>query len=150
LIKAIRRNLSQILLFIFIGALSAVVEVVTFRVFSLDKFFPSFIPFEINYKYPFSNFASSLCGILFNYVLSIKFVFKQGKHSKKKEFKYFIIISLFSMVMTYIVSALLQYVITFDFCFILCITNLIFCKIIAIALVSVLNYIVKKKFIFHE
>lgn len=148
--KAIKRNLHQIFLFILIGVLSAVIEITSFRLFSYPTFFPNFFSFEIDFYYPISNFASSACGIIFNYFLSIWFVFKQGKHSKKKEFTFFMIISFFSMLMTWIVSALLLIIFKSPICFILCISPEMFCKIIAIGIVAVFNYIIKKKFIFHE
>ncbi|MCB9202396.1 MAG: GtrA family protein [Flavobacteriales bacterium] len=142
-----QRNLRQIIAFVIIGALSAVVEVVTFKLFILPNAFPSVFSFENDaHFFPISSLASSACGILFNYILSIKFVFKQGKHSKNKEFTYFIALSLFSMIMTWVVGFSLKQIITFDFIF----SSDIICKILAIGIVSVLNYIVKKKFIFHN
>ncbi len=150
MLKAIKKNLNQIFLFILIGALSAVVEICSFRLFSYPTFFPNFFSFEVDYYYPISNFALSACGIIFNYFLSIWFVFKQGKHSKKKEFTFFMVISFFSMLMTWIVSASLLMFIKTPFCFIFCISQEVFCKIIAIGIVAVFNYVIKKKFIFHE
>lgn len=75
----------QILFFIIAGGLSAIVEIGLMKVFSY--YIPEYIPAETKWhgiSYPLSNILSTTCAIIFNYFLSIWFVFERGKHSKKK------------------------------------------------------------------
>lgn len=142
----------QIILFILAGSLSAVVEIGLFKIASV--YLPKIFPSELNFygiKYPLSNVLSTLCAILFNYILSIRFVFQQGKHSKKREFLYFMIVSSIS---TLVSLSLFQ--IFFHYVFLNNISVALFVlspevlsKIFAIIVVSVLNYSVKKKIIFN-
>lgn len=142
----------QVLLFIVAGGLSAVVEIGSFKIFS--TYLPQIISQERNFHgihFPLSNILSTSCGILFNYFLSIWFVFERGKHSKKKEFAYFMVVSFVSTILS-----LSFFQIFYSFIFKDNI-NLIFytlspeiiSKIAAILLVSILNYSVKKKVIFN-
>ena len=142
----------QILLFILAGGLSAVIEIGLFKIGSV--YLPKIIPSELNFygvKYPLSNVLSTLCAILFNYILSVKFVFEQGKHSKKREFLYFMIVSSISTLLS-----LTLFQIFFHYVFLDNISVAFFVfspevlsKIFAIIVVSVLNYSVKKKIIFN-
>lgn len=142
----------QLIFFVIAGGLSAVVEIGLFKLFSL--YIPKIFPPELNFygiKYPFSNVFSTSCAILFNYILSIKFVFERGKHSKKREFLYFMIVSAFSTVLS-----LSIFQVFFHYVFFKNINVMIFVfspevlsKIFAIIVVSVLNYSVKKKIIFN-
>ena len=91
--KRIILRQKQVLLFIFAGAMSALVEILTMKVFS--QIIPVFFEQETDFhgiKYPLSNVLSTFCAILFNYWLSVRFVFERGKHGKKREFFYFIIL----------------------------------------------------------
>lgn len=143
----------QVFLFIVAGALSAFIEISFFKIFSL--FLPKIISFEENLfgiKYPFSNVFSTLCAIIFNYWLSIKFVFKRGKHSKTKELTYFILISIISTILSLTFFQILyNYIIlkNFDAFGIFTFSNLIMSKALAISIVAVLNYIIKKRIIFN-
>lgn len=143
----------QIFLFIVAGVLSAVIEISFFKIFSL--FLPKIIGFEENLfgiKYPFSNIFSTLCAIIFNYWLSIKFVFKTGKHSKTKELTYFILISIISTILSLTFFQILyNYIIlkNFDILGIFTLSNLIISKALAISIVAILNYIIKKRIIFN-
>lgn len=150
--RALLLRHKQVLLFIIAGGLSAVVEIGSFKLFSI--YLPQFILQEQDFHgihYPFSNILSTTCGILFNYFLSIWFVFERGKHSKKKEFAYFMIVSFISTLLS-----LTFFQVFYSFVFKSNI-NLIFytlspemiSKIAAIVLVSILNYSVKKKVIFN-
>lgn len=142
----------QILLFAFAGALSAVVEIGSFKIFSVQL--PYLFSGETNFHgihFPLSNILSTSCGIITNYFLSIWFVFQRGKHSKKREFAYFMIISFLSTLIS-----LSFFQIFFRFVFlhhidigIFTFSQEILSKISAIILVSVLNYSVKKKIIFN-
>lgn len=150
--RALLLRHKQVLLFIIAGGLSAVVEIGSFKLFSI--YLPQIILQEQDFHgihYPFSNILSTTCGILFNYFLSIWFVFERGKHSKKKEFVYFMIVSFISTLLS-----LTFFQVFYSFVFKSNI-NLIFytlspemvSKIAAIVLVSILNYSVKKKVIFN-
>lgn len=142
----------QVLLFVVAGALSAVVEIGSFKVFSV--YLPQIFSQENNFHgihFPLSNIFSTTCGIVTNYFLSIWFVFERGKHSKKREFAYFMFVSFFSTILS-----LTFFQIFFRFMFtahldlgIIVISKEILSKIAAILLVSVLNYTVKKKVIFN-
>ncbi|WP_144283561.1 GtrA family protein [Chryseobacterium echinoideorum] len=150
--RALLLRQKQVLLFIVAGGLSAVVEIGSFKLFSISL--PQMLAQEQNFHgihYPFSNILSTICGILFNYLLSIWFVFERGKHSKKREFVYFMIVSFISTLLS-----LSFFQIFYSYLFKDNI-NLIFytlspemiSKIAAILLVSILNYSVKKKIIFN-
>ncbi len=142
----------QVLLFVVAGALSAVVEIGSFKIFSV--YLPQIFSQENNFHgihFPLSNIFSTTCGIVTNYFLSIWFVFERGKHSKKREFAYFMFVSFFSTILS-----LTFFQIFFRFMFtahldlgIIVISKEILSKIAAILLVSVLNYTVKKKVIFN-
>ena len=150
--RALLLRHKQVLLFIIAGGLSAIVEIGSFKIFS--TYLPQAISQEQNFHgihYPLSNIFSTSCGILFNYFLSIWFVFERGKHSKRKEFVYFMAVSFISTILS-----LSFFQIFYSFIFKDNI-DLIFytlspemtSKIAAILLVSILNYSVKKKVIFN-
>lgn len=115
---------------------------------------PKFIANEKDFHglhYPLSNIFSTSCGIIFNYFLSIYFVFERGKHSKKREFTYFMGVSFISTVIS-----LGMFQIFYSFIFkdnidlnFYTLSREMMSKISAIVLVSVLNYSVKKKVIFN-
>ena len=142
----------QVLLFIVAGCLSAAVEIGTFKIFSV--YLPALNPLENNFygiHYPLSNILSTVCGIITNYFLSIWFVFVRGKHSKRKEFAYFMFVSFLSTLLS-----LSFFQLFFRFIFrdhldigIFVLSQEMLSKISAILLVSVLNYTVKKRIIFN-
>lgn len=142
----------QVLFFIIAGGLSAIVEIGSFKLFSVN--IPKIYPLETNLKgihFPFSNIFSTSCGIIFNYFLSIWFVFERGKHSKKKEFTYFMFISFLSTILS-----LTFFQLFFSYVFKSNINILFYTmspevisKISAIIVVSILNYSVKKNIIFN-
>lgn len=144
----------QILFFIIAGALSAVIEVGTFKVFSV--YLPKIFDWEKNLYgiyFPFSNILSTGCGIISNYFFSIWFVFVRGKHSKRREFAYFMGISVFTTFLSLIVFQIFfRFIFVneyFDLGFFIFSPEML-SKISAIALVSLLNYILKKRIIFHS
>ncbi|MBE4951366.1 GtrA family protein [Chryseobacterium culicis] len=150
--KEILIRQKQVLFFIIAGGLSAIVEIGSFKVFS--TYLPHLFVRETNFygvHYPLSNIFSTSCGIITNYFLSIWFVFERGKHSKRKEFAYFMVVSFFSTLLS-----LGFFQVFYSFVFKDNI-NLIFytlspemiSKIAAIVLVSILNYSIKKKVIFN-
>lgn len=142
----------QVLLFVIAGGLSAVIEIGSFKIFSV--YLPLIFSGENNYHgihFPLSNIFSTSCGIITNYFLSIWFVFERGKHSKRKEFAYFMFVSFFSTLLS-----LTFFQLFFRFAFkenidvgFFVISQAILSKTAAILLVSVLNYSVKKKVIFN-
>ncbi len=150
--RALIQSQKQIIFFIVAGGLSAIVEIGSFKIFS--TFLPEFIAQEQNFHgihYPLSNILSTSCGIITNYFLSIWFVFERGKHSKKKEFLYFMIVSFISTLLS-----LTFFQVFYGYVFksninlvILTLSPQIISKIAAILLVSILNYSVKKKVIFN-
>ncbi|MCS3530794.1 GtrA family protein [Chryseobacterium sp. JUb7] len=142
----------QVLFFIIAGGLSAIVEIGSFKIFS--TYLPHIISKEINFHgihYPLSNIFSTSCGIISNYFLSIWFVFERGKHSKRKEFAYFMGVSFISTLLS-----LSFFQIFYSFIFkdnidliFYTLSPEIISKIAAILLVSILNYSIKKKVIFN-
>ena len=142
----------QVLLFIFAGALSAVVEIGSFKILSV--YLPQVFSYENNFHgihFPLSNIFSTCCGIITNYFLSIWFVFERGKHSKKREFAYFMSVSFVSTILSLVFfQVFFRFVFLdyFDLGFFVFSQEML-SKIAAILLVSVLNYSVKKRVIFN-
>ena len=142
----------QVIFFIIAGGLSAIVEIGSFKILSI--YLPRLFSSEYNLygiKYPFSNILSTSCGIITNYFLSIWFVFERGKHSKKKEFLYFISVSVVSTFISLIIFQILYHFVykdVIDLRFYV-LSPEIMSKITAILLVSMLNYSIKKKIIFN-
>lgn len=142
----------QLVLFVLAGGMSAVAEIGSFKI--LSSYLPKIWSIEQDFfgiHYPFSNIFSTLFGIVSNYFFSIWFVFEQGKHSKKREFAYFMGVSAFSTFLS-----LLFFQIFFRYVFssnldlgFFVFSQEMMSKIAAILLVSILNYSVKKKFIFN-
>ena len=150
--KKIILGQKQVLLFVFAGAVSALVEILMMKIFS--QTIPIFFEQEIDFhgiKYPLSNVLSTSCAILFNYWLSVRFVFERGKHGKKREFFYFIILSGMT---TFLSLSIFQIFINFIFLTpidfkIYTLTPIILSKVMAIGIVSILNYVVKKNIVFN-
>lgn len=142
----------QVLFFIIAGGLSAIVEIGSFKI--LSTYLPQFILNEKNFHgvhYPLSNIFSTSCGILSNYFLSIWFVFERGKHSKKREFIYFMGVSFVSTLLSLFFFQIFYSFIfkdNIDLIFYTLSPEMV-SKIAAILLVSILNYSVKKKVIFN-
>ena len=142
----------QILFFIIVGVVSVLIEVLMMKVFSY--FIPLFFPQEVDFygvKYIFSNIFSTFCAILANYWLSIKFVFQRGKYGKQREFTYFVLFSLVTMGLSlFIFQIFIHFIFTKPLDFkIYVFSPVILSKIMAIGIVSVLNYTIKKRFIFN-
>ena len=150
--KKIILGQKQVLLFVFAGAMSALVEILMMKIFS--QTIPIFFEQEIDFhgiKYPLSNVLSTSCAILFNYWLSVRFVFERGKHGKKREFFYFIILS---GITTFLSLSIFQIFINFIFLTpidfkIYTLSPIILSKVMAIGIVSILNYVVKKNIVFN-
>ncbi len=142
----------QILFFIIAGGISAVAEIGSFKLFSV--YLPSLFSFEQNLfgiHYPLSNIFSTSLGIITNYFLSIWFVFERGKHSKRREFAYFMALSVFSTILSLIIFQLFyRYAFKdiLDLEFFTFSTEML-SKIAAIVVVSILNYTAKKRLVFN-
>lgn len=142
----------QIILFIIAGGLSAIVEIGSFKILSV--YLPKVFASEYNFygiKYPFSNILSTSCGIITNYFLSIWFVFERGKHSKRKEFAYFISVSIVSTFISLFLFQILYHFVfknSVDLGFYV-LSQEMMSKITSIIIVSLLNYSIKKKVIFN-
>ena len=142
----------QVIFFIIAGGLSAIVEIGSFKILSI--YLPRLFSSEYNLygiKYPFSNILSTSCGIITNYFLSIWFVFERGKQKKKKEFLYFISVSVVSTFISLIIFQILYHFVykdVIDLRFYVLSPEMM-SKITAILLVSMLNYSIKKKIIFN-
>lgn len=151
MIKIVLQN-RQIVLFVLAGGLSAILEIGLMKIFSW--YLPEIIPGEVNWHgiaYPLSNTLSTAAAIIFNYFLSIWFVFEAGKHSKRKEVTYFLIVSLFSTILSLMIfNILFLYVFhkPVDLWF-YTLSPIIISKALAILLVSVLNFTIKKRIIFN-
>ncbi|WP_312763378.1 GtrA family protein [Epilithonimonas sp.] len=150
--KQIILRQKQVIFFIIAGGLSAVVEIGSFKILSV--YLPRLLSSEQNFygiKYPFSNILSTSCGIITNYFLSIWFVFERGKHSKKKEFFYFLCVSIVSTFISLIIFQILYHFVykdVIDLRFYVLSPEMM-SKITAILLISMLNYSIKKKIIFN-
>lgn len=142
----------QVVFFIIAGGLSAIMEIGSFKIFSV--YIPMLYAEEYNYHgihFPLSNIFSTGCGIITNYFLSIWFVFARGKHSKKREFAYFMGVSFLSTIVSLtFFQIFFRYIFShhFDVGFFVFSQEML-SKISAILLVSILNYTVKKNFIFN-
>lgn len=152
ILKSLLIKQKQILFFIIAGAMSAVVEVLTFKLFSVTL--TQLFSWEKNIfglHFPLSNVLSTVCGIISNYFFSIWFVFERGKHSKKREFAYFMVISFLSTLISLVFFQIFYTTIFrneyFDLGFFVFSSEML-SKISAIVTVSGFNYILKKKVIF--
>lgn len=152
MIKSIRTNKKQIVWFFIAGFISAVIELSLMKFFSSPKILPHLFSFENKkHAYPLSNILSTTGGILSNYIFSIYFVFKRGKHSKRKEFSLFLILSLLTMFLSWAIFGFFHSFIYKPINLgIITMGDIVFCKGLAIFLVSSVNYIAKKKIVFSN
>lgn len=149
--KLLSKN-QQLVFFVIAGGLSAVIEIGFMKILSL--YLPLLFSKETNFygvAYPFSNIFSTSGGIISNYFFSIWFVFERGKHSKRREFIFFIGVSVVAtFVSLFLFNLLFHYIFLNNFTlFHFTLGPIMMSKIIAIALVSLLSYGVKKKIVFN-
>ncbi len=147
----IAENRIQLFRFGMAGAICAVLEIFLFRFFAQPEILPSLFAIEnAHYDYPISNFLSTGTAIVLNYYLSIRWVFEPGKHNQRREFAYFVLLSLLTLIVSWRIFAIFSnYIITQDLSFMnVPINHLVLNKIIAIGLTSIFNYLLKKKVIF--
>lgn len=122
---------SQIAKFAIAGSIGAVAEIVVFIIL---------VEFTGVY-YLISNIISISVGILLNYIVSHKWVFEEGRYTKKLEFTYFILVSILVIicnqgVVWFLVGGLS--------------INPNISKIIAIISVSVISFFAKKYWVFKN
>ena len=122
-------NYAQIIKFAVAGAIGACIEIGLF-------FF--FIEFT-GLHYLVANFIAISVAIMVNYVISQKWVFETGRHSKKKEFTFFIGVSMVALLLNQLLMLILVDSVEL---------NMKVSKIVAIGLVAVYNYLAKKFFVF--
>ena len=126
--KKIILGQKQVLLFVFAGAMSALVEILMMKIFS--QTIPICFDQETDFhgiKYPLSNVLSTSCAILFNYWLSVTFLS----------------LSIFQIFINFIFLTPIDFKIY-------TLSPIILSKVMAIGIVSILNYIVKKNIIFRR
>nr|WP_228427792.1 GtrA family protein [Apibacter raozihei] len=152
MIASLKRHKRQLILFFIAGVLSAIIEISLMKILSLPQMLPSIFSFENkSYSYPISNLLSTGGGILSNYFFSIRYVFERGKHSKKKEFYLFITLSIITMFMSWGIFALFHSFINKPVnLLVYTVGDIVFCKAAAIFLVSLVNYVAKKKIVFSN
>ncbi len=151
LLARIYNQRHQIIRFVVVGAVCAVVELVLFRFLTQPQILPSLISIEnANTDYPISNFISTGVAIVLNYFLSIMYVFEQGKYSKRREFVYFVVLSVLTLLVSWRIFALFSNrVIPQDFVVMgVVFDHLVINKIMAIGITSLLNYGAKKRLVF--
>ena len=122
-------NYAQIIKFAVAGAIGACIEIGLF-------FF--FIEFT-GLHYLVANFIAISVAIMVNYIISQKWVFETGRHSKKKEFTFFIGVSIVALLLNQLLMLILVDSVEM---------NMKVSKIVAIGLVAVYNYLAKKFFVF--
>ncbi|TWP26201.1 GtrA family protein [Apibacter muscae] len=153
MITAIKKHKKQIILFFIAGFISAIIEISLMKILSLPQMLPSIFTFENKaHAYPLSNIISTAGGIMSNYFFSIRYVFERGKHSKRKEFALFLLLSIITMLMSWGVFAFFHSFIhePINIFHIIKVGDIVVCKAAAILLVSVINYIAKKKIVFSN
>lgn len=121
----------QIFLFLSVGVVCYFVSI------ALLLFFVEIAHFEVN----FANLLASFITIFVCYLLNAKFVFKSGRHSKRREVMAFFLFSTIGLVLNVVLMYLMTrytpiwYVIS---------------KTLITAFIAVFNFIVRKKLIFLE
>lgn len=142
----------QVFFFAVAGALSAVVEIAAFKLFSV--WIPRFFTHEEHFlglNFPLSNLFSTGLAIIFNYYLSIWFVFQRGRHSRRREFAYFMTLSVATTFLSLMFfQVFFKFLITepVDTGFFV-FSPEILSKVAAIVVVSAVNYSMKKRLIFN-
>ena len=153
MVKLLHRQ-KQFIYFLIAGSICASFEIVLFKVLSISV--PRIFPQENSFygiHYPLSNILSTVLAILLNYFLSIRFVFEQGKHSRKREFTYFMVVSVLTMFGSLLLFQVIYGKVIDD----IAVVNLgfysfsseVLSKIGAIVAMAFINYGIKKKLVFN-
>lgn len=124
-----KKLLNQIIKFAFVGGIAFIIDYITLiickEVFHIDVLMSAAIAFTVS--------------VIFNYILSIKWVFDVNQNnSQKKNFIVFIIFSIIGLLLTELIMHVGVNIIHI---------NYLIVKIIATAIVMVFNFITRKKFL---
>jgi putative flippase GtrA len=122
-------NYAQIIKFAVAGAIGACIEI------GLFFFFIEFT--ELHYLV--GNFIAISVAVVINYFISQKWVFETGRYSKRKEFTFFVGVSIVALFLNQFLMIML--VDAFEL-------NMKLSKIGAIGLVAIYNFLAKKFFVF--
>lgn len=122
-------NYAQIVKFAVAGAIGACIEI------SLFFFFIEFTALH----YLVANFIAISFAVTANYFISQKWVFETGRHSKGKEFAFFLGVSLVALTLNQLFMWMLVDVMEVE---------IKLSKIVAIGLVATYNYLAKKFLVF--
>ncbi len=122
-------NYAQIIKFVVAGAIGACIEIGLF--FFLIEFS------ELHYL--IANFIAISVAIIVNYFISQKWVFETGKYSKRKEFVFFIGVSVIALLLNQLLMLMLVDMLEL---------NMKLSKVAAIGMVAVYNFLAKKFFVF--
>ena len=119
----------QIVKFTVVGGLAFIIDYATIiickEIFNINVLLSAAIAFTVS--------------VIFNYILSIKWVFdEKQKRSKEKNFIYFIILSIIGLILTEIIMWIGTDLVNIHYLFV---------KIIATAIVMVFNFITRKAFL---
>jgi putative flippase GtrA len=119
----------QIVKFTVVGGLAFIIDYATIiickEIFNINVLLSAAIAFTVS--------------VIFNYILSIKWVFDvKQKRSKEKNFIYFIILSIIGLILTEIIMWIGTDLVNIHYLFV---------KIIATAIVMVFNFITRKAFL---
>lgn len=120
----------QVFHFIWTGSVSALVDLLTIYIL-VDVYHLFVIP---------STIISVLSATIVNYVLNIKFVFIQGKHSRNVEILLFFSLAGFGLVFNVLLMWVFYSLLDFWY---------ITARFLSIIINVVINFIIKKKFIFQ-
>ncbi|MGK6353280.1 GtrA family protein [Parapedobacter sp. DT-150] len=122
----------QVFRFILVGSVCAVVEFVLFTLL--------YTQFKIDYLV--ANVIAVVVAILLNYFLSREFVFQRSKYTMVTEIVSFISFSMAAVFLNQLILWCLVEKIHVD--------QVLWCKIIAILVVSAFNFLTKKYIVFHK
>lgn len=98
-----------------------------------------------------SNFLATGIAIVLNYILSVRYIFESGKYSKRREFTYFVLLSIATLILSWRVFAFVSNQVIPEDIEVMGMTfsHLVINKIIAIGITSLLNYALKKRIVFN-
>ena len=121
----------QVLLFVSVGAICYFVAIL------LLMFFVELLQMEVN----LANVLSSTITIFICYLLNVKFVFKRGRYSKKKEILAFYIFSFIGLLLNVTLMFLMIKYLAIWY---------VISKTVVTMVVAAFNFIVRKKFVFLQ
>ena len=119
----------QVFLFLWVGALCYVINIL------LLMFFVELLQMEVN----LANAISSVIVIFICYLLNVKFVFKGGRYSRKKEIVAFFTLSLVGFLLNVALMFLMTKYLEIWY---------VVSKTVVTLIVAVFNFVSRKKFVF--